>query len=225
MRRKLSEIFVAAIAELLVAFARVLAGTAVRYADCTPSTLTAQSIFFSNHTSHLDFVVLWSSLPRSVRTTTRPVAAADYWGRGPVRRLLAQHVFCAVLVKRGSEAQSDEAKAENAEALRKALAAGHSLILFPEGTRGDGYTVGHFRNGLYRLAQQWPQVQLVPVRLENLNRILPKGETLPVPLLSRLTFGPVMALHEGEAMEKFLERARDAVMGDEEARVSGVYES
>jgi 1-acyl-sn-glycerol-3-phosphate acyltransferase len=217
MSGKPSAILTTVVAEVLVAGVRLLAGTAVRYAGCTPETLTAQSIFFSNHTSHLDFVVLWSSLPRSVRGMTRPVAAADYW-RGGVRRLLAKHVFRAVLVRRGVDAENAAAKAANVEALRCALAAGESLIIFPEGTRGDGVTVGPFRAGLYWLAKEWPRVQLMPVRLENLNRILPKGEMLPVPLLSRLTFGPVMVLSDGEAKEDFLSRAREAVMGDEVER-------
>jgi 1-acyl-sn-glycerol-3-phosphate acyltransferase len=210
------------VAETLASVVRLMAGTVVGYRECTPATLTAQSIFFANHSSHLDFVVLWSSLPWSARAMTRPVAAADYWRRGPVRRLLATHVFRAVLVERGEVARDPATKLQNAEVLRSALAAGESLILFPEGTRGDGEVVGSFRSGLFRLAEQWPQVQLMPVRLQNLNRILPKGEMLPVPLLSRLTFGPVIALRDGECKEEFLERARKAVAGDE---VSDVHES
>jgi 1-acyl-sn-glycerol-3-phosphate acyltransferase len=199
------------VAEVLASIIRLMAGTVVVYPECGPGMLTAQSIFFANHSSHLDFVMLWSSLPRSARRKTRPVAAADYWGRDPIRRLLATHIFRSVLVQRGDDARDQATKLKNAEVLRQALAAGESLILFPEGTRGDGRTVGPFRSGLYRLAQQWPEVQLVPVRLDNLNRILPKGAVLPSVRRSRLTFRQPIAVCDGESKEEFLERARQAV--------------
>lgn len=206
------------VAEVLASAIRLMVWTTVRYAGCGPETLTAQSIFFANHSSHLDFVVLWSALPRSARAITRPVAAADYWNRGPLRRLLVTHVFRAVLVKRGESARDQATKLQNAEVLRRTLAAGESLILFPEGTRGDGEVVGPFRSGLFRLAEQWPHVQLVPVRLDNLSRILPKGAMLPSPRRSRLTFRLPMKVRDGETKEEFLARAREAVMANQDRR-------
>ena len=85
------------------------------------------------------------------------------------------------------------------------------MILFPEGTRGTGQPVASFRSGLYHLARARPDVELIPVALENLNRILPKGEAIPVPMISRVTFGPELRLEPGEDKETFLERARRAV--------------
>jgi 1-acyl-sn-glycerol-3-phosphate acyltransferase len=201
------------VAEVLASAIRLMAWTTVRYAGCSTATLTRQSIFFANHSSHLDFVVLWSALPQSARAMTRPVAAADYWNGGPLRRMLATHVFRAVLVQRGDDARDQATKLKNAEVLRRALAAGESLILFPEGTRGDGEVVGPFRSGLFRLAEQWPQVQLMPVRLDNLNCILPKGSMLPAPRGSTLTFRPPIKVRDGETKEEFLARAREAVAG------------
>jgi 1-acyl-sn-glycerol-3-phosphate acyltransferase len=93
-----------------------------------------------------------------------------------------------------------------------ALGEESSLILFPEGTRGSGEQVGAFRSGLYHLCRRKPGLELVPVYMENLNRILPKGEVLPVPLLSSVTFGPPMQLQPAEDKRKFLERARQALV-------------
>jgi len=205
------------LAGIIAAFARAVSGVQVRWSDGFSET-AQQRIYFANHTSHLDFVVLWSALPAEVRGRTRPVAAKDYW-EGGVKAYLAQNVFRAVLVQRGAAAQAEneeEARAAGRatiEQLAEALGETESLILFPEGTRGTGEAVAPFRSGLFHLAKRKPDAELVPVYLENLNRILPKGEFLPVPLISVLTFGAPMLVEESESKEAFLERARAAVCG------------
>jgi 1-acyl-sn-glycerol-3-phosphate acyltransferase len=190
-------------AAVLAAAARALAGGTVRSAQ--PLTDTRQRIFFGNHTSHLDFILIWSSLPVRLRRRARPVAASDYWEAGPIRRYLARSVFNAVLIDRGGG--GGEAVARMADGLGQE----NSLILFPEGTRGTGERVGEFKSGLYYLCCARPDVELVPVQLENLNRVLPKGEVIPVPMISRIVFGPPMHLDDGESKQAFLERARQAV--------------
>ena len=203
------------IASLLAAVARGITGVQVQWAGCEPSE--RQRIYFANHTSHLDFVVLWSALPSEIRRHTRPVAAKDYWEETPLRRYFAENVFNAVLVQRGAMAKAsspEEAKFIGRlliEEMAAALGETHSLILFPEGTRGTGEKLGEFRAGLYHLALRRPDVELVPAYLENMNRILPKGEFLPVPMLSLLTFGKPMQVEADEEKDAFLERAQEAV--------------
>ncbi|PYT57848.1 MAG: 1-acyl-sn-glycerol-3-phosphate acyltransferase [Acidobacteria bacterium] len=197
------------LASVIAAVARGISGVQVRWAGCRPEV--KQRIYFANHTSHLDFVVLWSALPSEVRKQTRPVAAQDYWEKG-VKAYLAQKVFRAVLVHRGGNREEARAAACTViDRLAEAMGDTESLILFPEGTRGTGETIAPFRSGLYYLAKRRPEVELVPAYLENLNRILPKGEVLPVPLVSLLTFG--VPLHVGETEDKrgFLERASAAL--------------
>jgi 1-acyl-sn-glycerol-3-phosphate acyltransferase len=188
---------------LLAGFARAIAGGTVRWKE--PLTDVRQRIFFGNHTSHLDFILIWSSLPVRLRGRARPVAASDYWESGAIRRYLAHGVFNAVLIDRGGGGREAVAR------MVEGLGDDHSLILFPEGTRGSGERVQEFRSGLYHLCCERPDVELVPVHLENLNRALPKGEFIPVPVISRIAFGSPMKLEEGEAKEAFLERARRAV--------------
>jgi 1-acyl-sn-glycerol-3-phosphate acyltransferase len=202
------------LASVLAAVARGISGVQVRWQGCRPDV--RQRIYFANHTSHLDFVVLWSALPSEVRARTRPVAAKDYWEKG-MRAYLAQRVFRAVLVQRGGMAKTADPQDAHAEAgmvidrLVEAMGETESLIFFPEGTRGTGETMAPFRSGLYHLAKRRPDVELVPVYLENLYRILPKGEVLPVPLVSLLTFGEPMHLGETEEKREFLDRAGAAV--------------
>jgi 1-acyl-sn-glycerol-3-phosphate acyltransferase len=202
------------LASVLAGLARLVSGANARWLDCEPSL--RQRVYFANHTSHLDFVVLWASLPPELRARTRPVAARDYWEKGRLRRLLAQDVFRAVLIERefarATPGEGMTAARSLMDRLVDALGEESSLILFPEGTRGSGEQVGAFRNGLYHLCRRKPGLELVPVYMENLNRILPKGEVLPVPLLSSVTFGPPMQLQPAEDKRKFLERARQALV-------------
>jgi 1-acyl-sn-glycerol-3-phosphate acyltransferase len=205
------------IASLLAAVARGISGVQVQWAGCEPSE--RQRIYFANHSSHLDFVVLWSALPPEIRARVRPIAAKDYWEETPLRRYLAQNVFHAVLLERGTTAKAKNPEEAHfvgrhlIEEMDNALGTQDSLILFPEGTRGTGEKMGPFRSGLYHLAMRRPDVELVPAYLDNLNRILPKGEFLPVPMLSLLTFGKPIQLEPNEEKDAFLERAREAVAG------------
>lgn len=197
----------AMIAACLAALARIASGPSVRFVAGGPCR--RQCIFFANHGSHLDFVVLWAVLPRQIRARTRPVAARDYWERSRLRHYLATRVFRAVLVDR--EGQGLGQLRAQLDQLVAALDAGDSLIIFPEGTRAASREIEPFKSGLDYLARRKPEVDLVPVYLHNLDRIMPKGEFLPVPQLSRITFGAPIRLQEGEAKAAFLERARAAV--------------
>jgi len=155
--------------------AKALSGATARWVDCEPCT--CQRIYFANHTSHLDALVLWASLPRNIRSVTRPVAAADYWQGGPVRRYMAS-IFNVLLIDRM------KVKVHNSPIdmmLREIL------------------------------AKKRPDIELIPVYIDNLNRVMPKGEFLPVPLLSCITIGAPIWLEAGETKNVFLARARETV--------------
>lgn len=200
-------------ANLIAASMRALTGVTVRWTDEQPDM--RQTVYFANHTSHLDFVVLWSVLPPPVRALTRPVAAKDYWQSG-LRKYLAVNVFRAVLVERAGQTQvpgADKLRtAEHSlELLLEALGGQNSLIIFPEGTRGTGQEVAPFKSGLYYLWRKRPDLRLVPVYLSNLNRILPKGEILPVPVISRANFGAPLQTGPDDSKQIFLEKAQAAL--------------
>ena len=196
------------IAGLLASVARLVSGAAVFYLDKPPDE--RQRVYFANHTSHLDFVVLWSALPANLRPLVRPVAARDYWDKGALRRYFSEKVFRAILIDRGGSGSVADARG-TIDRLAAEMENRYSIIVFPEGTRGSGEEIAPFKSGLYHLCRQKPGLELVPVYLDNMNRILPKGELLPVPMLSRVIFGRPMALEPGEPKPEFLERARAAV--------------
>jgi len=167
-------------------------------------------VYFANHASHLDYVIIWTALPRERRHAVRPVAGRDYWNRTPVRRFVSSRMFHAVMIDRGGS--SVAAARASISAMTHALDDGDSLVVFPEGTRSTDGTIHPFKSGLYHLARIRPGVDLVPVFVENTHRILPKGQLLPMPGRSHAVFGPPLRAQDGEDKQAFLARARAALV-------------
>jgi 1-acyl-sn-glycerol-3-phosphate acyltransferase len=189
----------------LLGLIRLLTGAQARWYGCPPKA--EQRIYFANHQSHADLLLIWAALPQVLRTLTRPIAARDYWTRTPFRSWITTAVFNAIYVSRDRSADQDPL-----EPLVDALERGDSIILFPEGTRGHADEPQDFKAGLYNLALRFPQVVLVPAWINNVQRVMPKGEVVPVPVLCSVTFGAPLALRDGEDRKDFLVRARQAVV-------------
>ena len=198
MRAKLMGLF-------LLGLIRLLTGAQARWQGCPPKA--EQRIYFANHQSHADLVLMWAALPEELRGITRPIAAKDYWTKTAFRRWITTSVFHAIYVDRVKVGDQDPL-----EPLIEALTNGDSIILFPEGTRGNQEEPQSFKSGLYNLAVKFPQVVLVPAWINNVQRVMPKGEVVPVPILCSVTFGAPIALQEGEDRSAFLTRARQAVL-------------
>jgi 1-acyl-sn-glycerol-3-phosphate acyltransferase len=163
-----------------------------------------QRIYFANHASHGDFILLSVCLPEEERARTRAVAAADYWGKTRLRRFIAEDILNSVLIHR----EWTEPERNPINAMLSVLDQGHSLILFPEGTRNlTEQPLQRFRSGLYNLSVARPDVELIPCWIENMSRVLPKGHFLPVPLLCRVVFGASLSVGSGEERVDFLKRA------------------
>ena len=190
---------------LLLGFVRLLTGAQARWLGCPPKA--EQRIYFANHQSHADLVMIWAALPQELRGITRPIAAKDYWTKSPFRAWITREVFNAVYVDRARTDDSDPL-----EPLLQALTQGDSIILFPEGTRGHADEPEAFKAGLYNLARQFPNVVLVPAWINNVQRLMPKGEVVPVPILCSVTFGAPVTLGANEDRAAFLTRARQAVI-------------
>ena len=194
------------LSKLLIGLVRILVGASPRWIGSIPSQ--AQRIYFANHSSHIDTVALWSALPPDLRARTRPVAAADYWNRGAIRRYVALKGLNVVFIER----TRTDPSADPLQPLVEVLERGDSLIIFPEGTRHMQALPGPFKAGLFHLAARFSEVELVPVYLENLHRCMPKGTFFPVPLICTIRFGAALRRIANESKEAFLERARKAVV-------------
>jgi 1-acyl-sn-glycerol-3-phosphate acyltransferase len=268
---------------LLLGVVRLLTGAQARWYGCPPKA--EQRIYFANHQSHADLVMIWAALPEELRSITRPIAARDYWANTPVKRWITTEVFNAVYVERQAAAGSPSApvvpvaaetpvqtveapaaaeriepsmepllprsapvdtapvrteiqgeldlpaqpvsipeapaappvlpaarEADPLAPLIDALRSGDSIIIFPEGTRGHTGEPQKFKSGLSALATQFPEVVLVPAWIDNVQRVMPKGEIVPVPILCSVTFGAPIRVEAGEERRPFLDRARAAVI-------------
>ena len=191
----------------LIVLARIVSGATVLWYESQPDD-SCQRVYFANHTSHLDALVVWAALPAAIREKTRMVAAQDYWDAGPIRRYISRSILNAVLIERENVTLKNMPIKVMAEEMQDK----YSLILFPEGGRSQDGTLGEFKSGLYYLCRRRPDLELIPIYLNNMNSILPRGKALPVPMLSRIIFGPPMWLEMNERKESFLERTRNAVL-------------
>jgi 1-acyl-sn-glycerol-3-phosphate acyltransferase len=189
----------------LLGLIRMLTGAQARWYGCPPKA--EQRIYFANHQSHADLVMIWAALPEELRSITRPIAARDYWTQSPFKQWITTAVFHAIYVDRARTGDQDPL-----EPLVEALENGDSIIIFPEGTRGNAEEPQPFKAGLYNLAQKFPNVVLVPAWIDNIQRVMPKGEVVPVPILCSVTFGTPLQLEPEEERRHFLDRARQAVI-------------
>jgi 1-acyl-sn-glycerol-3-phosphate acyltransferase len=193
--------------KLIIGAAGLLTGVRAIWSGTTPKA--EQTLYFANHTSHGDFVLLWATLPPDLRALTRPVAGQDYWMASKTRQFIGADVFNALMIRRDGSGQGENP----VEQMKEALDAGDSLIMFPEGTRNTGDDILlPLKSGLFHLARACPHVRLVPVWIENLKRVLPKGVLVPIPLACTVRFGTPLVLAEGEDKVSFLARARTAML-------------
>lgn len=195
------------VAALIVGFARAVTAVRGEWRGVAPAP--EQRIYFANHNSHGDFVLVWTVLPPALRRRTRPVAGADYWLTSKLRSFIGKDVFNAVLIERKPMTRADNPVAQMSAALND----GDSLILFPEGTRNTGQTrLLPFKPGLFHLAKANRQIDMVPVWIENLNRVMPKGALVPIPLICTVAFGAPIRLRPDEGKADFIARAERALI-------------
>lgn len=131
-------------------------------------------IFAVNHNSHLDEFAVMPPIVMSTHRKTHFFADRKHWFQGKlIFRLLARR-FQAIPVDRGKGPAADDSLKRGADYIRK----GHNLIIYPEGTRGDGFHLGKGKVGVAKLAL-WTGVPVVPVGIWGTHLLMPKGDHMP----------------------------------------------
>jgi 1-acyl-sn-glycerol-3-phosphate acyltransferase len=189
---------------MLVAVARPLArfftGADIVGRERLP--VNGPAIVAANHASHVDTLLLLTMFPARTLDRVRPAAAADYFLKGPVMSWFSRNIIGIVPVERKKAGSGEDVLAP----LRDALAAGDIVIIFPEGTRGDGEAMAQLKSGVARLAEAFPEAPVTPAWLQGAGRVLPKGALLPVPMNCTVLVGE--ALHWAGQRDAFMEDLR-----------------
>jgi len=165
------------------------------------------AIVAANHNSHVDTLILLTIFPAGVLTRVRPAAAADYFLKGPALSWFSRNIIGIVPVARDRVKAGEDILAP----AREALAQGCIVIVFPEGTRGDGDDdMGRLKNGVARLAEAFPEAPVTPLWIQGAGRVLPKGAMIPVPMNCCVLIGE--AIHWQGRRTAFMDALRDSLL-------------
>ncbi len=174
------------------------------------SELEGPAVFAANHHSHLDTPLLLGALPTPWRHHVVIGAAADYFFGTRVTGALSALVIGAIPIDRNKISRS------STDLARDLIDEGWSLVVFPEGGRSPDGWGQPFRGGAAFIAQR-SSVPVVPVHIEGTGRILGKGNSVPRPSRTTITFGEPLNCGEDEDVRAFNARieARVAELADE----------
>ncbi len=161
----------------------------------------------ANHNSHLDAAVLMWLFPLRRLARVHPVAAADYFGSTWLRRTMAMLFMNAIAIERRPKLGRDVLAP-----VVDAIEAGESVILFPEGSRGEAGVVAPFRPGVGRLVRSLPGLLVVPVFMSGPERIWPRGKVVPVPLATDVNVGKPRSYPADLDPREIAERVRNDVL-------------
>lgn len=190
---------------LMRSFLKIIVG--VKYINKESLQKEKQFIIVSNHNSHFDTMALMSALSFSQLSVTHPVAAGDYFGGSAFKAFITELFTNAILIKRKSDADGENP----IEIMSKALKKGKSLILFPEGSRGEPEKMQKFKKGIGILLEKHPHIAYIPVYMRGMGKVLPKGEKLIVPFDVYVTFGEPNYCHS-KSVEEIVETIENEIL-------------
>jgi 1-acyl-sn-glycerol-3-phosphate acyltransferase len=189
-------------------FLRVILG--VHYTNREILESCDQFIIVANHNSHLDTIALMAALPADKLISTKPVAAGDYFGKTGLKKRLTEFFVNALLIPRSRPKEGDTF-ADPIAMMIEAIDKRHSLILFPEGTRGEAGKMQKFKKGIGLVIAERPHIPFVPVYLKGMGKLLPKGEAVLVPFDNYVRFGtPVYC--QGKTVEEIVAEVEKEIM-------------
>ncbi len=173
----------------------------VQFEDASFLKKEKQFIIVSNHNSHLDTMALMAAVPSSQIQHVKPVAAADYFGNTPLKAKMSNYFINTLLISRSGGTAIKQ--------MKKALDDGYSLILFPEGTRGNPDEEQELKPGVALLLSLCPHVKYVPAYMVGMGKAMPKGDGLIVPYESNLYFGKPALVQSTDVKEILKQIDRD----------------
>jgi 1-acyl-sn-glycerol-3-phosphate acyltransferase len=202
-------VFLAFLYSLLMRnFLKIIVGVKFRNAEVLKDN--QQFILVANHNSHLDTMALLSALPASKRKNTHPIAAGDYFGKSKMKAFVTCLFTNAILIPRSRPVDGNGP--DPVQLMFDALDQGKSLILFPEGSRGEPEKMQKFKKGIAYLLEKYPHIPYIPVYMKGLGKSLPKGDGLLVPFNSQVIFGQAQYCKKGMSLEEIVAEVEKQVL-------------
>jgi 1-acyl-sn-glycerol-3-phosphate acyltransferase len=167
------------------AFLKIIVG--VKFNTAKFLLAEKQFVIVANHNSHLDTMAIMASVPSKIIHKVKPVAAADYFGKTKLKEKLSNYLVNTLLIPRKRDKDNPEKDPINR--MVKALDEGFSLIIFPEGTRGEPEVQQPLKPGISYVLIQRPNVKYVPAYLKGMGKAMPKDDNLLIPFTSSLRYG------------------------------------
>lgn len=156
-------------------------GVNVSGIDNLPKISKGASIIVANHNSHIDTLLLMSLFSCNQILKIHPVAAEDYFCNTKLKSFLFKTLLGLIPLKRKFGKTTKE---ELFKEINTALRAGETIIIYPEGTRGNDNSIQEFKSGVAHIAAMNPDVPVIPFYINGPDRILPKGAFLWVPFIA-----------------------------------------
>lgn len=168
-----------------------------------------QFIIIANHNSHLDSMAIMSSMPMQIVHKVHPIAAEDFFGDKSTKEFMMKNFINAVLIPRNKPEKPGDP--DPLQIMSDLLNKGESIILFPEGTRGEPGVMQKFKAGIALMVQRHPDIPVIPVYLDGLHKSMPKGINLMLPSNSKLYVGDAISFRSLDK-DVILEDALDAIL-------------
>lgn len=137
----------------------------------------------ANHNSHLDAMVLMSLFKLRDIHKVKLVAAKDYFCRNALSTWFSLNIIGIIPIDR--KGGSDDPLAP----VMQALDEGYTVVIFPEGTRGEPEKRQPLKYGITKVLEAHPEVKITPVFMHGLGKSLPRGEGLLVPFVCEINVG------------------------------------
>lgn len=164
-------------------FLRIIFG--ISYKNLDSIKAQNQFIIIANHNSHMDTISILSAIPTKHLTMVFPIAAGDYFGKNKLTKFLTEFFINTLLITRIKTTEKNNAL-ENIDQLLKN---GKSIIIFPEGSRGEAEVMQDFKHGASILLKKNPNLPFIPIFLKGMGKALPKGDPFLIPMECQVRIG------------------------------------
>ena len=188
-------------------FIYLVFGINVSGVDNLPKVSKGASIIVANHNSHFDTLILMCLFSGSQILKIHPVVAADYFCNTKLKTFIFTKLLGIIPLSRTVHKASKE---ELFKDINEPLKAGETIIIYPEGTRGENSELTKFKTGVAHIAKMNPDIPVIPCYINGPDRILPKGSLMWVPFIADVYVGEPI-LYDNTSTKEFTTRIQTAV--------------